>query len=250
MRATYFGQSCWGIEVGDHRVVIDPYPVSQGAAVALRDYVRDGCEYVLVTHGAADHLGIGFELVREHSGCRLVSEPAVVRAARSSEIPEEDLLVIFWNAERIFGSLHVRAVETRHLSAFQSDSGEFLTGMPLGFVIWDESEPDVRMLHLGDTSLFSDLALLGELYRPVVVFIGVGAAPGFLAEMTPQEAALACFWLRADVALPMHFEADSRAADEFCAAIEQVPSAITSWVPQQFEAFSFSRKTVVKRQAV
>ena len=136
----------------------------------------------------------------------------------------------------------MRAVEVRHLSAFEA-SDQYLTGMPLAFLIWSDEEPEIRVLHLGDTCIFSDLKLLAELYRPTIAFIGIGAAPGFFAEMAPSEGAQAALWLGLDVALPMHFEADPAAAGAFCAAVEHLPRKITTWVPKGMQSFVMERKT-------
>ena len=249
MKATFLGHSAWALEMGGARVLIDPYSVSEDAQTAIHQFAAGGCDVVLVTHGAYDHVGMAFEIVRAAERTRLMSEPAVIRDFAAQAPCSGGFVELVWNAEAVAGGLHIRAIETRHVSAFESSEGEFITGMPLGFVLWSEDEPDVRVLHLGDTSVFADLRLIGQLYRPTVGFIGVGAARGFLAEMTPREAAHAVLWLGLDVALPMHFEADAKAADEFCAAIAHLPRVVNAWVPRMFEAFSISTETWVRKSA-
>lgn len=248
MRLTFLGHSAWGLEVDGRRVVVDPYPVSPAASDGILDYVSKGCDCVLVTHGAPDHMGIALKLLEEVEGATLISEPAVISHARASGIDAGRSLVLAWNGERKVGNWHVRAVEVHHASFFQSVDGETLTGMPLGFLVWHESEPEVRVLHLGDTSLFSDLQVLGMLYSPMVALVGVGAAIGFFAEMTPTEGAQATLWLGVDVALPMHCEADPTEAEAFCAAVRQLPRKVSTWVPEIGHTFGISRETRIELQ--
>ena len=88
-----------------------------------------------------------------------------------------------------------------------------MTGMPLGFMITLESGE--TLYHAGDTSIFSDLKLFGQLYRPRVGFLPVGSYPGSHAELSPEEAALAAAWLGVQEAIPMHYEKGSDAPRRF-----------------------------------
>ena len=242
MRGTFFGHAAWGLELGGRRLLIDPNPAGEEARDAIDRFASEA-EVVLVTHGAFDHLGMALELLERHRQLRLVSEPAVVRHARSLGVAQERALIALWNQEHVLGDLRIRALETRHLSVFETSPGTYASGMPLAFLVRSEQEPDTRVLHLGDTAIFSDLKLIGELYRPTIALIGVGAAPGYLAEMSPKEGAQAALWLGVDVALPMHFEDDRSAADEFCAAVGWLPCEITTWHLEPLDGFVFERET-------
>jgi len=62
--------------------------------------------------------------------------------------------------------------------------------------------PDGRALYFaGDTNVFSDMALIAELYHPELAFLPIGD----LFTMGPREAALASRLLQAKKAIPMHF---------------------------------------------
>jgi L-ascorbate metabolism protein UlaG (beta-lactamase superfamily) len=247
LKATFLGQSAWALEFPRTRVLIDPYCVSSETRAEILAFVAGGCDFILVTHGAYDHIGIAFELLELAPTACFVSEPAVIRDLAQRGLEGNRHVELIWNAETVNDGFHIRAIETRHLSAFESVGGDFITGMPLGFLVWSEDEPEIRLLHLGDTSVYSDLSLIGQLYRPTVALIGVGAAKGFLAEMTASEGAQAALWLGVDVALPMHFEADEAPAVDFCAAVDHLPRRIESWVPGLLEAFTIERRTQMRR---
>jgi L-ascorbate metabolism protein UlaG (beta-lactamase superfamily) len=61
---------------------------------------------------------------------------------------------------------------------------------------------DGRSLYFaGDTNVFSDMALIQELYRPELAMLPIGD----LFTMSPREAAVACRLLKAKRVIPMHF---------------------------------------------
>ena len=244
MLLTFLGHSAWGLEASGERVLIDPYPVDDSARGAITAF-GDTSDLVLVSHGAGDHQGIAVDVVLANPRSTLITEPAMVRHARERGVPEDRALVLAWNGERVLGDWHVRAIEVRHASVFAGAGGELLSGLPLGFVVWHESEPEVRVAHLGDTSLFSDMQLIGRLYRPTVALLGVGAARGFFAEMSPQEGALAAMWLGVEAAFPMHWEADAAAATQFCEAVRHLPCQVRTWVPELGQVIEVTRQTRV-----
>jgi L-ascorbate metabolism protein UlaG (beta-lactamase superfamily) len=84
----------------------------------------------------------------------------------------------------------------------------------MAFIVY--CEPGVRFYHYGDTALFSDLKLQGELYKPTVGCIGIAnpteilssfVMPGRMmtAEMSPREGLLAAQWLGLKAVLPCHY---------------------------------------------
>ena len=53
----------------------------------------------------------------------------------------------------------------------------------------------------GDTSLFGDMKLIGELYKPDIAFLPIGDR----FTMGPDTAALAAQWLGVKQVVPMHY---------------------------------------------
>jgi L-ascorbate metabolism protein UlaG (beta-lactamase superfamily) len=72
-------------------------------------------------------------------------------------------------------------------------------GEPIGFVV--ELENGFRFYFAGDTALFSDLRLIGELYRPELAFLPIGGH----YTMGPREAAYAVELLGVKQIVPMHY---------------------------------------------
>src|SRR5439155_4827638 len=85
-----------------------------------------------------------------------------------------------------------------HSSGIEDGGQMIYGGEPCGFVI--TLEDGTRIYHAGDTGVFSDMALIGELYAPEVALLPIGD----LFTMSPREAAVAARMLKPKFILPMH----------------------------------------------
>ena len=62
-------------------------------------------------------------------------------------------------------------------------------------------EHGLTIYYAGDTGLFGDMRLIGELYRPSLAFLPIGD----VYTMGPEHAATACRWLGVKTVVPMHY---------------------------------------------
>jgi L-ascorbate metabolism protein UlaG (beta-lactamase superfamily) len=183
--------------------------------VALEEL--DETDVVLVSHGAFDHLGQAVKIV-QRSGAYLACGPDVRIHALAHGVNDEKIAYLLSGSTATFDGIAVKALDVRHISLFRSGD-HWLSGQPLSFMVTLPGGPTIY--HSGDTSLFSDLRLFGELHRPDVALLCVGGvrSHGFeVVPLPPEEAALALEWLGASVAIPMHFRPDSDAPAEFARA--------------------------------
>jgi L-ascorbate metabolism protein UlaG (beta-lactamase superfamily) len=73
-------------------------------------------------------------------------------------------------------------------------------GEPVGFIL--EMENGFKVWHMGDTGVFGDMRLIGDMYRPDLVLIPIG---GHFV-MNPRDAAMAVRdMIRPKYALPIHY---------------------------------------------
>jgi L-ascorbate metabolism protein UlaG (beta-lactamase superfamily) len=203
------------------RIVVDPFLKGSEAhgvpasPVALAELGETAV--VLVSHGAFDHLGQAVEIVKR-SGAYLACGPDVRLHALAQGVADEKIAYLLSGCTAEFDGVAVKALDVRHISLFRSGD-HWLSGQPLSFMIRLPGGPTIY--HSGDTSLFSDLRLYGELHRPDVALLCVGGvrSHGFeVVPLPPEEAALALEWLGASVAIPMHFRPGSEAPAEFARA--------------------------------
>ena len=238
----FLGISAYRITTDDGRVVMmDPF-LDANPVSPLKVTDLDRVDLILVTHAAFDHLG-DTEDIAKRTGAPVVCGGEVKAYLVAQGVPGPQVRAVVWGLEVDIAGFRVRPVESHHWSQCTLPDGSLVSGVPMGFILY--SEPGVRIYHHGDTALFSDLRLIGELYQPNVGFIGVTNAPEILArlegpgllttgEMDPREAALAAQWLGLDVVLPCHYSHpdtdDMRAflshLDEARDRGEQVPEAV------------------------
>ena len=201
----YFGISAFELvtEAGI-KILIDPC-ISSNSLSPIRIGDLSEIDLILVTHGAPDHMGDTIEL-QKRTGATIISGPAVRVHAWNKGVPKNKTLALLWGDQIEIHGITVRAVECRHVSFFQSTDG-YLTGLPLSFIIIPEEH--VRIYNAGDTALFSDLKLIGTLYKPNIALIPIGGTPeltGGYSHLPPREAALATQWINPDYVIPTHYQ--------------------------------------------
>ncbi|BEQ16966.1 hypothetical protein FAK_40320 [Desulfoferula mesophila] len=96
----------------------------------------------------------------------------------------------------------IRSLKADHLSFMKFGDG-FISSIAMSFLI--TTPGGVSIYAMGDSAIFMDLQLFGQLYRPQVGLIPVGGFPGYFTEMSPREAALVADWLGVGLAVPIHY---------------------------------------------
>jgi L-ascorbate metabolism protein UlaG (beta-lactamase superfamily) len=170
-------------------------------------------DLVLVTHLAADHLGDAASISTKFK-CPVVCGPEVAAFLVQQGADPDLMRPVPWGGQKNPNGIKVRAVESHHTSFRQAPDGQYLSGQPLGFVL--HADPLVRIYHSGDSALFSDMKLIGELYRPNIGLLcacdlekeyleSLGLRDHFGNEMSGDEGALAAMWLGLEYAIICHY---------------------------------------------
>jgi hypothetical protein len=166
----FFGVAAYEIvnSKGQH-ILVDPFlDENPGSPVAAQELEQ--VDLVLVTHAAFDHMG-DTEAIARRTGAPVVCGGEVKAYLEAKGIPADQVRATTWGIALEIAGIRIQPVECHHWSQIQMPDGSYASGVPMGFVIY--AEPGVRVYHYGDTALFSDLRLIGELYRPTVGCVGV-----------------------------------------------------------------------------
>ena len=197
---TWYGHSCFGVLTpGGKVVLLDPYfdnPMSPMAADAV-----DRCDVLLVSHGHDDHLGSAVALAsRLRPIWPCIHELSLWLARR---LPGGADAVIGFNKGGTVSvaGLNVTMVHAEHSAGAWHPGGEttLYLGEPVGFIV--ELENGFRFYFAGDTAVFGDMRLIGELYRPELAFLPIGGH----YTMGPMDAAMAVELLGVKHVIPMHY---------------------------------------------
>jgi L-ascorbate metabolism protein UlaG (beta-lactamase superfamily) len=212
-RLRFLGAAGYEVLTPTRRFLIDPFLTGNPVAPYGPDDLEPP-DAILVTHAAYDHVGDTLAIA-QRTGAPVLSGADTRALLLDRGLPPEQVRATIWGIVVDIGGVTVRPVECHHWSAATLSDGRIVTGTPLSFIV--ETEPGVRIYHFGDTAIFSDLRLIGELYAPTVGLIGcthpkqlpepVLAGPGRIltGEMGPREAALAARLLHVDVAVATHY---------------------------------------------
>lgn len=209
----FFGVAAYEIVTspGQH-ILLDPFlDENPGSPVKSADLGR--VDLVLVSHAPFDHLGDTLAIAKR-TGAPVVCGGEVKAYLTARGLPPEQVRATTWGIAVEVAGIRVQPVECHHWSQIQLPDGSYASGVPMGFVV--EADPGVRFYHYGDTAIFSDLRLVGELYRPTIGCLGIAnptevsarvSGPGRLVtgEMSPREGALAAQWLGLETVFPCHY---------------------------------------------
>ncbi|WP_206880877.1 metal-dependent hydrolase [Alicyclobacillus mali (ex Roth et al. 2021)] len=192
MKLTYHGQSCFVIESGEHRLVIDPFLNGNPNAVAKPEDIK--VQWVVLTHGHADHV-LDAETIARNNNATIIAanELAVYYASKGLNVHPMGI-----GGKRDFPFGRVKVTLAFHGSGVETENGLVYVGPPVGFLLTLEGK---TIYHAGDTGLFGDMKILGELNTIDLALLPIG--DNFT--MGPDDALIAAEWLKAKKVIPMHY---------------------------------------------
>lgn len=188
MKLTYLGHSAVLLEADGHRVVVDPFISGNPVCPVGLDEIE--ADFVVVTHAHGDHWGDALDLTLR--GAVLISTAEIADYAGVRGAKGARAMNIGGRAAFPFGT--VRFTPAWHSSSFPDGT---YGGMPMGAVLEIGGR---RVYHAGDTALFSDMELVGDLGLDLALLpIGDNFTMG------PEDALAALDLLRPKTVVPIHY---------------------------------------------
>jgi L-ascorbate metabolism protein UlaG (beta-lactamase superfamily) len=206
----WFGQSAIRITTPQGKnILIDPYlTANPKTPVQYKNLSTLGkIDLVLVTHAHFDHLG-DTPTILKSCDCKLVAPSGLEDNLSYLGLVDANKLVHMNKTGTIypFDGVSITMVHAEHSSELdwfdvKTNKHQVLYGgEPVGFIITINNQ--FTIYHMGDTGLFSDMALIGQYYHPDLILIPIGGN----FTMGPNDAAYATNnWLKPKFALPIHY---------------------------------------------
>ena len=176
-------------------ILIDPF-IAQNPKYPRTFSLPSRIDYILLTHGHGDHISDAVP-VATHHGSKVVAVYELADYVASKGVSQTVGMNLGGTVD--LDGVKATMVDAKHSAGAQDEKGTHYVGVAAGFVL---SLPDgLTIYHAGDTAVFGDMKLIGELYRPKVAMLPIGGH----FTMGPREAALAVKLLEPEVVLPLHF---------------------------------------------
>lgn len=173
-------------------ILIDPF-LSGNPTTPEEWKSPDDIDYILLTHGHADHAADAIPLAQK-SGAKVVSIVELSGLLKNDGLPGEQAIEMNKGGTINFGDFKATMTSANHSNSW---NGQY-AGEPAGFILHFD---DFRIYHAGDTNIMPDFELYRKLYQPDMVMLPIGDH----YTMGPVEAAHACKMLEAKYAVPMHY---------------------------------------------
>jgi L-ascorbate metabolism protein UlaG (beta-lactamase superfamily) len=168
MKITWYGHSCFRIETGASVVLIDPFlkgnPTFEKSGIGFETATR-GVTHVAITHGHDDHIGDAGEI------CKATGAPLFATYELALHVKGKGAETI--QPMNTGGTVADKDFELTLVDALHSSSsGGVYLGNPNGIVL--KTKEGRTVYHMGDTDMFSGMALIEEFHKPDVGIVPIG----------------------------------------------------------------------------
>ena len=197
MQVTWYGHSAFRLDFGGKAVLIDPFFTGNPGFGGDPEAAAKGVSHILLTHGHDDHVGDSVAIAKM-TGARLVANFEICMRLNSLGVENIDPMNIGGTLDQ--GGFTVSMVRPDHSPSHNDNGTAVYLGNPGGLIVKVPGEPAIY--HMGDTDIFSDMALINEIYAPDVAFVPVGDR----FTMSPKLAAMAVKkFFRLKSVIPCHY---------------------------------------------
>jgi L-ascorbate metabolism protein UlaG (beta-lactamase superfamily) len=189
LKLTYHGHSCFEVNTGKHNIIIDPFLKGNKNSDIKAENVK--ANYIILSHAHGDHIGQAFEIAKRNNAIVIAVNELANYA--SDEGCKAHNMHIGGSHQFPFG--RIKFTIAHHGSS--APDGRYM-GEPAGILL---SIDDKCIYHAGDTGLFLDMKLIGEMNKLDAAIVPIG--DNFT--MGIDDAVKAIEFLNPKLAIPMHY---------------------------------------------
>jgi len=203
-QARFLGHSCVTLTEGSHKLIIDPFLTGNPQAAAKADEIE--ATYILVSHGHGDHIGDAVA-ISKRTGATIIANFEIANLVGKQGAKFHPMHI---GGAHDFEFGRVKLTIAHHGGGYGEDASIY-TGPPVGFLVTIGGKV---VYHPGDTGLFYDMKLIGEMNDIDLAFLPIG--DNFT--MGIDDAVKAVEFLKPKKVVPFHydtFDVIAASPDEF-----------------------------------
>lgn len=196
-KITYYGHSTFGLTTPSGQVaILDPWVMSNPKCPDfLKKMAR--LDAIFLTHGHSDHLGDLLLLAKQYKP-KIVATFETYLWLESKNTGAQCLPANKGGSQKV-GDFAVTMTHAFHSNSIEENGQRIYAGEAGGYIV--KLPGGVTIYHAGDTAVFGDMKLIGEIYRPDLACLPIGD----VFTMGPREAAHAIRLLGVKHVVPMHY---------------------------------------------
>lgn len=197
MKLTWFGHSAFRLEFGKAVVMIDPFLTGNPSFSGEAKAAYAGATHVLITHGHADHIGDAVA-ISQATGATVFTNYDLCMHLASQGLKAFSPMNTGGTVDA--GGFTVTLTPALHSAGLGDQGIHASLGLPNGIIV--KAPGEKTLWHMGDTDIFSDMALYAEIHGVEICCVPIGDR----FTMGAATAALAMRrFVRPKVAIPMHY---------------------------------------------
>jgi L-ascorbate metabolism protein UlaG (beta-lactamase superfamily) len=214
----FHGHSFTELHLKGSKILIDPF--ISGNPLCDISLDNTNCDYIILTHGHGDHFGDTIEIAKNNNAT-VIATAELAYYLQGKGITAHDMNL---GGSHGFPFGRVKLTLAHHSSSLPDGT---YAGEPAGVLI----ESDGKLIyHAGDTALFYDMKLIGEMHRINYALLPIGDN----YTMGIDDAVKAAEFLNAETIIPIHyntFEVIRADVDEFKRKIESIGKKCIALLP-------------------
>jgi L-ascorbate metabolism protein UlaG (beta-lactamase superfamily) len=232
MKLIWLGHSAFRIELGAAVILIDPFLTGNPKFTGDAEKAAEGVTHILLTHGHDDHIGDAAKIAKA-TGAQIISNFEICMYLNAQGA--ENINPGNTGGTIDCGAFKVSLTQALHSSGTVVNGQSIYLGSPNGIVVKPKSAPSIY--HMGDSDIFSDMALIAEVHAPRIGLVPVGdrfTMSGWTAALAVRR------FFTFDIVVPCHygtFDLLDQDPSHFVAAMQGHATKVA--VPRIGEALMF-----------